>query len=71
MLLKINNNQKKNHYKTTTKLLKPRLKNLNVKGNGVTKLFIVKYNYFKTPEPKVLIFNFKCKYSNCTVMIYI
>lgn len=57
MLLRINNNNKKNHYKITTKLLKPRLKNLNVKGNRVTKLFIVKCNYYNRPGLKVLIFN--------------
>jgi len=47
MSLRITNSNKKNHYKITTKLLKPRLKKLNVKGNRVIKLFILKCNYYK------------------------
>jgi hypothetical protein len=42
MPLEIYNNNKKNHYKITTKLLNPRLKILNIKDNEIIKLFIVK-----------------------------
>jgi hypothetical protein len=52
MPLGIYNNNKKNHYKITTKFLNPRLKILNIKDNKIIKLFIVKYNYYKTPRPK-------------------
>jgi len=37
-----NNNNKKHYYEITTTPLKLRQRNLNVKGNGVIKLFIVK-----------------------------
>jgi hypothetical protein len=34
-------------------------KKLNDKGNKIIKyLFIVKYNYYKAPEPNILTFNF-------------
>jgi len=55
MSLEINNNNKKNYYEITTKPLKPRLKRLNVKGNRVIKLFILKCNYYIALLPKVLI----------------
>jgi hypothetical protein len=35
MPIGLNNNNKKNHYEITTKPLKPRLKNLDGKCNGV------------------------------------
>ena len=42
MLQWLNNNKKKS-YEITTKSLKPKLKKLNGKGNGVTQLFIKLY----------------------------
>jgi hypothetical protein len=49
-----NNNNKKNHYEITTKPLKPRLKKLDVKGNGVIILFNEKQNYYKALRPKII-----------------